>query len=88
MAWAITMQFLWILLWNRRLTKKQPRKVFLFKKGDIDSARNSLKIRLDSYLTDNPLDKLQLLYRNSSWGDERALSPKETWITLEYTVDE
>ena len=35
----------------------KPRNVFLFKKGDIESARNDLKIRLDSYLTNNPLDK-------------------------------
>ena len=39
------------------INRKQPRKVFLFKKGDIESARNDLKIRLDSYLTNNPLDK-------------------------------
>ena len=40
-----------------RLQYLQRRKVFLFKKGDIESARNDLKIRLDSYLTNNPQDK-------------------------------
>ena len=39
------------------INRKQPRKVFLFKKGDIESARNDLKIRLDNYLTNNPQDK-------------------------------
>ena len=38
------------------INRKQPRKVFLFKKV-TESARNDLKIHLDSYLTNNPLDK-------------------------------
>ena len=39
------------------INRKQPRKVSLFKRGDIVSARNDLKIRLDNYLTKNPQDK-------------------------------
>ena len=39
------------------INRKQPRKVSLFKRGDIVSARNDLKIRLDNYLTNNPQDK-------------------------------
>ena len=41
---------------TRRVGTKE-RKVFLFKKGDIESARNDLKIRLDNYLTGNPQEK-------------------------------
>ena len=37
------------------INRKQPRKVSLFKRGDIVSARNDLKI--DNYLTNNPQDK-------------------------------
>ena len=39
------------------INRKQPRKVFLFKKCDMESARNYLKIRLDNYLTGNPQEK-------------------------------
>ena len=38
---------------NKFRAPNQGRKVFLFKKGDIASARNDLKIRQDNYLTNN-----------------------------------
>ena len=75
------------------INRKQLRKVFLFKKGDIDSARNDLKICLDSYLTNNPLDKS--VNENYNFFTETLLEvmkehfpQKKLGIMLECTMDE
>lgn len=67
----------------------------MFKKGDIESARNDLKIRPDNYLTDNPQEK-SAVDENYNFFTETVLEvmimkehfPQETRITLESTVDE